>query len=292
LRILSLIILIATATSCNEDVVSSKESLSVEDIFHEVNKSAIDRCAVRDCTCKVKRGKKKYHNEKEIAEKRRQAVFFLEGSSVIDENQSREITNFISQFKKNKNIKITIVGYTDGCGSREYNKSLSSSRAAATAKKIRSILGRPSISIISAGEKSSGHTQEARRVDVIVHTKSAFITRIEKVPADVYLIDASGSMWDGWRDWNDLVNASLKPEGRIYVSMMRGCTNGQSLASISPQSGTEIWYSYWIVLDRMKKGETLAIVSDLKANFPLRHWEHKLIAEKVSKKNIRVVLIQ
>ena len=35
----------------------------------------------------------------------------------------------------------------------------------------------------------SGHSPEARRVDIIIHTEDSFMTRIERIPADVYLVD-------------------------------------------------------------------------------------------------------
>lgn len=95
-------------------------------------------------------------------------------------------------------------------------------------------------------------------------------------------------MWNGWRDWKDVVNASKKPGSRVYLSIMSGCYNGQKLESVTPQGGTEIWYSYWTVLDYMKPGETLLIISDFQSNIPLTSSEAELIRKKVQQKGVRV----
>ena len=119
------------------------------------------------------------------------------------------------------------------------------------------------IDTISGGERSAGHSSDVRRVDVVVHTSSRLTTKIDKIPADYYLIDASGSMWsNGWTKWSDVVNASVKPGSKIYLSIMSGCRNGQSISSVRPQGGTEIWWSYWMLLDKMSPGQTLAIISE------------------------------
>ena len=115
---------------------------------------------------------------------------------------------------------------------------------------------------------------------------------IAKVKADVYLIDASGSLWSGWEGWRDIINSSFRPGSRIYISKMYNCRDGMSLDSVSPAGGTEIWWSYWTVLDKMKPGETLAIISDFDSNYPLQSWEHRSLEKKVREKGVKVVVIQ
>ena len=165
-------------------------------------------------------------------------------------------------------------------------------RAEAVRRYARQVLPKVQVEIVIAGEITDAHTVAALRVDVLIHTLSALRTKIEKVEADVYLIDASGSMWGSWRDWKDVISASVRPGARVYVSMMTGCQNNQNLSTIKPQSGTEIWYSYWTVLDNMKSGETLAIISDLQSNYPLTVSESGQIEAKARKKNINVIVIQ
>ena len=222
-------------------------------------------------------------------------VFFSKDSAVIDRFELLGLKEYLSEnkdLKGTKRPKISLIGYTDGCGAAEYNKRLAKKRADSVKQQILSKFPNANVEIIVGGETTAAHTVAAMRVDVVVHTESALRTKIEKVPADAYLIDASGSMWSDWRDWSDVVNASLRPDAKVYVSMMSGCRNGQSLNSIEPQSGTEIWYSYWVVLDRMKSGQTLAIISDFQSNYPLTAREAERIKAKAKNKNINIVVIQ
>ena len=138
----------------------------------------------------------------------------------------------------------------------------------------------------------SADQQESRRVDIVVHTKKRITTLIDKVPADFYLVDASGSMWDGYRDWTDVVNASVKPGSKVYLSIMTGCHSGQSISSVTPQGGTEIWWSYWVILDKMRPGQTLAIISDLDSNVPLSRREHTMLSDKAQAKGVNVKFIR
>ena len=95
-------------------------------------------------------------------------------------------------------------------------------------------------------------------------------------------------MWEGWRGWQDVVNASLKPGSKVYLSIMTGCSNGTRLSSVTPQSGTEIWYSYWKILEFMSYGQTLLIVSDFESNYSLTRREREIIENRVREKNITV----
>lgn len=250
------------------------------------------RCAVRDCTCRVTRGEVSPANSNTETQTRQQSIYFLENEHSLTNSQKTDIRTFASRFTNEEQVDITIIGYTDGCGTPVANQVLSSNRADVVTAQIRRVLPNAEISVRSVVERASGHSPQARRVDVITHTKSNFTTSIEKVPADAYLIDASGSMWSGWDGWNDVVNASLRPGSKIYISKMSGCHNGMSLNAVEPGGGTEIWYSYWIVLSRISQGSTLAIISDFNANYPLRGWEAQMIEEKVREKQIRVIAIR
>ena len=92
--------------------------------------------------------------------------------------------------------------------------------------------------------------------------------------------------------WGDVV-AHRFPEGsRVYLSIMNGCSSGSSLPSITPNSGTEIWYSYWKILDEMRPGQTLCIASDFVANYALSQGEWREIEAKVREKGVRVQAIR
>ena len=219
-------------------------------------------------------------------------VFFEENSAKIDKFELLSLKQFLNAHKSLKNVSITLIGYADGCGDAKYNKNLAKRRAEAVQHYARQVLPKVPVEVVIAGEITDAHTVAALRVDVLIHTLSALRRKIEKVKADVYLIDASGSMWNSWRDWQDVINASIRPGSRVYVSMMTGCQNNQSLSTIKPQSGTEIWYSYWTVLDNMRPGQTLAIISDLQSNYPLTKGEAVQIKAKAKNKNINVIVIQ
>ena len=260
--------------------------------FSTARADAKSRCAVSHCLCKVYKGKVSPVKLNNKIIKRSHLAYFEEDSSELSDSQASKLLQFAQSHSGSKSVSITLLGYTDGCGSEDYNETLAKERAHAVRQKIKSTVPTAKISIKVIGEKDRGHTASARRVDVIVHTKRSLTTKIEKIPADVYLIDASGSMWDGWREWTDIINASVKPGSRIYLSIMRGCTNGQTINNVSPQAGTEIWYSYWKVLDYMSPGETLLIVSDFQSNYPLTGKEWQLINQKVTQKKINVITIR
>ena len=249
--------------------------------------TAKDRCSVIDCTCRVITEKTNALTFQSSSSSRRQLIYFNEDSDEILTSQKFGLTAFIDKFK-GQYANITLIGYTDGCGGKGYNYGLASRRTQQVKDTIKQDIPYANFNIVIYGEQVSGHSPDARRVDIIFHTKNSLATKIEKIPADFYLIDASGSMWNGWRDWTSVVNASLKPNSKVYVSMMRGCHNGQELSKIMPQGGTEIWYSYWKVLDHMKPGQTLLIISDFDSNVPLSQQGAMLIEKKVREKGIIV----
>ncbi len=252
--------------------------------------SGRDRCRTQDCLCRVYRGELPDFSYNRYEQNRSHEIFFQEGSSTISERQERAISRFISN-QSQLNVNITIIGYTDGCGGSLYNRNLATARARQARDYILSQISQARISIRIVGEATRGHDPNARKVDIIFHTSSTIVTSIERIPADVYLLDASGSMSDKMNLWTRIINASFKPGSRIYLSIMSGCRNGQIIDNVSPQGGTEIWYSYWKVLDYMRPGETLLIVSDFDSNFPLSSSERVSIDRKVTARGITVYTV-
>jgi len=252
--------------------------------------SGRDRCAVRDCLCSVLADDRVERNDQVIRQNRRYGIFFQEDEFEISSYQDVEISNLLS-INNHPHPNITIIGYTDGCGEREYNRNLASNRANTIKLKILEEVPSARISIQVEEEETSNHNPDSRRVDIIFHTLSSLSTSIEKIPADVYLVDGSGSMWEEWGTWRELVNTSFAPGNRIYLSMMTGCRNGQSINSVDPQGGTEIWYSYWKVLEYMEEGETLLIISDFDTDIPLSQYEANLIENKAIGQGVRVKVI-
>jgi hypothetical protein len=245
------------------------------------------RCYIPECLCEVLPGPSSPSKTHKVASERSISIFFKEDQYILGPKQIGELSKFFSKFKSGKN-KISIIGYTDGCGSFQYNKKLSSKRAKEVSLIAKSLLAASPIEKISGGEKSHEHIAGARRVDVIVHTHRLVTTAIEKIPADYYLIDASGSMWSSYRDWNDVINASVKPNSRVFLSITTGCRNGLYMRNVRPQGGTEIWWSYWHLIEKMKAGQTLLIVSDFQSQIPLSRRESWLFRAKLDQAGIIV----
>ena len=252
--------------------------------------SGRDRCRTTDCLCSVSRGRTPTPRQHTVTNERRMLVYFGEDDDELTAAQTSSIISFARGARSNVNV--TLMGYTDGCGTKEYNRALAARRVQQVKAAIQRERPGTKVTVVIGGEQVNHHSSEARRVDIIVHTDVSFTTRIEKVPADVYLIDGSGSMWESRREWTDLVNASLRPGAKIYMSMMYGCYNGQNLDDVNPQGGTEIWMSYYAVLDHMRVGETLLIISDFQSNYPLTSRESALIKQKAKAKAINVITIR
>ena len=251
--------------------------------------SAFDRCEVSHCLCEVEQGTPPEVDLGHGSTPRRTSIYFTENSSIIPTSQTSTLQLIGRSITPSRQpYRITVIGYTDGCGSSQLNRDLAAERVQAVVERIGP--GVHTIRTIIHGEQTTHHSAQARRVDVIVHdTDQSRLTRgIGEIPADVYLIDGSGSMWENWREFTDVVNASYVPGSRIYMSMMTGCRDGQNLDRIRPQGGTEIWYSYWKVLDHMSEGETLLIVSDFDSNVPLTDREEAIIRAKAASRGIIV----
>ena len=121
--------------------------------------SARDRCAVRDCTCRVIPGPKPGEKITTQTVNRRHGVYFLEDSAVIEDKQAGEIKYFVGS--RGDRSRITLLAYTDGCGSREYNISLARKRAHSVRSAIKDIIPNAKVDVKVVGEKTSGHLAEA-----------------------------------------------------------------------------------------------------------------------------------
>ena len=259
--------------------------------FYLAGNGGADRCTTRDCMCRVLPGPVPSNLPKLEEVDRRHSVYFPTGVHEFDTSQKQRLREFLDKMKGLSATSASVMAYTDGCGSSSYNKALANRRLTTALAGVRESFNIRS-KIVHPEAPPLCPLQSARRVDIIVHTQRRMTTTIDRIPADVYLIDASGSMWPTWRRWTDVVNASFKPGSKIYVSKVSGCGNGQRLNSITPSGGTEIWYAYYSIIDKMKAGQTLAIISDFDSDIPIRQWERDLIAAKVKKQGINVVVVR
>jgi len=246
------------------------------------------RCVSSSCLCRVRPGEIPDPVTSLLPSERRVSIYFSEDSSEVTSSQNSKIDRAQGDLSDLNPREITIIGYTDGCGSRDYNTNLARERMETVRDRVRRQFPGRRLRTVVAGEGSRGHDARARRVDIVFHTRRTVTTEIEKIPADVYLIDASGSMWSQWRRWTDVINASFEPGSRIYLSTALRCPGSRSLDNVSPGGRTEIWYSYWTILDYMSPGETLLIISDFDSDIPLTRSESSVISRKVQSRQITV----
>ena len=189
--------------------------------------------------------------------------------------------------------KFYVTGFTDGCGSHDYNKELSRKRADAVARYILSLRADGMVQLKWEGEASGNHMIKARRVDVSVSKKVKQTITPPKIIADFYLIDGSGSMEGSkWQKWIYAVKYWRPAHARVYVSTTDYISRRQDLTSIKPYGGTEIWFSYWVVLDKMSAGQKLIIISDFNSEVPLSPSERTRLEQKARSKGVIVKFVR
>ena len=277
--------------SCNQqevtEVIEVPEELPSSAIFEEAR---IDprRCSYEDCVCSVRipTYRPRYVNG---TTRSWASVFFQEAQYAFPAAYRGSLTNFISP--RINADHVLVVGYTDGCGSYEYNLVLSKNRASVVSNFIRVSGYRNRMTVVGMSEMTSNHSDMARRTDVV----TSYDYRMEVPPpnlvADHYLLDASGSVQD-YSIWVNIIAANKKPTSRLHLSYTRSCDDGTLASSITPNGPTEIWWSYWQVLDKMRPGQTLLILSDFNSRYRLTAAESRAFVEKVQQKGVRVYAIR
>jgi len=249
-----------------------------------------DRCVVENCSVEVKASKVgiKYANKKKVYST---SVHYEEDVFYLDYVLRKRIREFLQKHPNQR--KFVVTGFTDGCGSHQYNKELSRKRASEVARYVLSLRDGAVVSMRWVGEATGEHTIRARRVDLSV-TKSIQEPLVPpKIIADFYLIDSSGSMADGgkWPSWIYAIKYWKPRHARVFVSTTEYVSGGRELANIRPNGGTEIWYSYYQILDKMKPGQTLLIISDFDSEVRLSTREAEMIERKVRAKGVHVKAI-
>ncbi len=249
-----------------------------------------DRCVVENCSVEVNAAKVgiKHVDKKKIYST---SVHYREDVFYLDQALRKRIRDFLEKHPKEKSFVVT--GFTDGCGSHQYNKELSRKRAQEVSRYVLSLRSGSRVTMRWVGEASGEHTIRARRVDVSVTKKVQVPLVPPKIIADFYLIDSSGSMADGgmWDAWIYAIKYWKPKNGRVFVSTTEYVPRGRELANIRPNGGTEIWFSYYQLLDRMKPGQTLVVISDFDSDVELSAREHQMIEKKVKAKGARVYAI-
>ena len=250
----------------------------------EVN-NAQDRCSMQNCMAEVSVSPAPIvWVERTIRETL--DLYYNEDVHIINPHIKRKIDNLLNN---NPHQRIfTITGYTDGCGSHQHNAHLSRDRATEVARYIHSKRPTSIIEVYWEGEASSYHTQLARKVSISFEKHESIPYVPPKIVADYYLLDGSGSMADSWNLWTYAVRYWKPDHARVFVSSDGHFSRGIDLMWIRPRGGTEIWLSYWSILDLMTRGQTLVIISDFDSNVPLSPSERAAIEQKARRKGVIV----
>lgn len=246
------------------------------------------RCAYEDCICTVTIPKYDpvFKNVKTTSG---QSAFFGENESRLSVGEIQKVKSFVL---KNMNAKsILVVGYTDGCGSYDDNKILSSNRARTAYRVVRNLGFKNKIIMSGMSELTSTHEANARRVDILSSDNFTLEVAPPNLTADHYLLDASGSS-KNYAAWVNIIAANRKPRSRLHISYTRKCSNGTNALNINPSGATEIWYSYWQVLDKMSSGQTLIILSDFDSRYPLSFNDSLSLQNKVRSKGVKIYAVR
>jgi len=265
-------------------------TLKVDVEFERIGNGGQDRCCNTGCLARVTPGKRekvaKVKKESQATE-----IYFNKDSSIIQQQGAADLHKFISSTVDNTE-EITVVGYTDGCGTWSYNQKLSMRRAKKVKEKILSINPAASVVLRAAGEISHDHDPKSRKVHVTLTSNIKIYEPPPAIVADVYLIDSSGSISDTqFEMFRRAINYHRPSGSRIYIATTSCVAHKKSFSSISPIGGTEIWYAYWYILDKMKPGERLMIISDFESKYPLTGREQEIIEKKVRDKQVKVNII-
>ena len=258
-------------------------SIEIEELT--VNPS---RCSYEDCLCSVKIPQ--YDPVFKSTEfKTSTSIYFKEAEFSTGEDDDAIVFDFMS---KNQDAeKIFILGYTDGCGDYFYNQALSKQRAKEALRLVRKAGFRRKVIYAGMSELTSTHEPMARRSDIISSKNLVYRVPPPNLIADVYLLDASGSM-DDYDEWVNIIAANKKPGSRLYISYTLSCSNGTPAQEVRPGGATEIWWSYWQTLDKMTIGQTLIILSDFNSRYPLTSRDHDRLTQKAKNKGVKVYAVQ
>ena len=248
-----------------------------------------DRCSMQGCIAEAST-KKPTLKHKTITDILSTSVHYDENEWELSETRKNKIDKFLSKYPAQKTFYVT--GYTDACGSHRYNIKLSQKRANEVFHYVRSKRAGTTIILKWVGEVTHKHTSNGRKVSLAIKKKNKRLVLPPKIIADFYLLDGSGSMSGKWKLYTDAI-AYWRPKGsRVYVSNTGYIPRYQSLKTIVPFGKTEIWFAYWSILDKMKPGQKLIIISDFDSTIPISAREQAMIKKKVHDKGVKVRAIR
>lgn len=254
-----------------------------QDLFVLTSNGA-DRCESVDCLCEIDLPEETSTPDR-LQSVGRFSVYFAEASHELTGADLRIISQKVASFPARGRVIIT--GHTDGCGSPGFNRELAMLRSRQIEGEIRRL--RPDLSIATTfdGEITAQHDEQARRVDVRLDDAPSRGLDLPEYTSDFYLVDSSGSMSSTFPRLMDAIARGMRMSSRVFLSRTVKCKGG-SWRSNPPAGSTEIWYSYWKILDLMSPGDELLIISDFDSTVPLSAWERQVIEQKARMRGVKV----
>ncbi len=192
-------------------------------------------------------------------------LYFRTNSWELSETDLRDLSRFYRGHRRAASV--IVEGHCDIRGSIEENLELGIRRAEGVAHYLNAFGYQGSINSVSYGEENivdSGATQEAHRRNrrVIVIADEQILARaLDLLPAEVYLIDATGSMQGN--KWNTVVGYNYPTGVQLYT--FNGCIGLRrvdAFRDIAPDCGTPLWDSVGRVVSNMQPNTRLTVLSD------------------------------
>ncbi len=192
------------------------------------------------------------------------SIFFSTNSWKLMSEDTDDLRKFGRTLDSRSSL--IIEGRADYRGSEQNNEQLGRNRAEGVADFLQSYT-RGSVDFVSYGEKDSSQDTDDRvkmqrdRVVRIVPNRGLVSRALEVSPADVYLIDQSGSMGEGGK-WKQVQEFSFPSAADVYTfeSPKQNCAT--PLSQRSPGGGTPLYRSLFDVLSSMSGSQTLTVLTD------------------------------
>ncbi|MBW2968292.1 OmpA family protein [Candidatus Woesearchaeota archaeon] len=199
-------------------------------------------------------------------------IYYLTNGWGMTNSDLRDLNRF-SKLHKNATFYL-LEGHADERGTDDYNIELGNNRAKGVAEWLRNFRHVRNIHVVSYGEArpaEEGSNPDAwrknRRVEVI--PLGHLITRgLDLLPADAYVLDASGSMDEYSEDgqtskWRVVQAYDFPDDSSVFIfngcSGLRRVTN---LRRISPDCGTPMWDSVMEVIRSPRAYRRITVLTD------------------------------
>ena len=268
-----------------------------------VDASPENRCQVTHCLCKVSAQvgqnnipetrtfknidtiQNSFQDLRNTCNSKRLTVYFEYDKSTLNSNDRIDISKFIQTNSFAGGFYLE--GFASSSGNVTYNQLLSQRRTQAVAGIIRQSLRRPiRMKAESFGEQYARNQDSGSDRNVTITPIHNFIALLDLKKTDYYLIDQSGSMQ---KYWGQIQNYKFHSrQVQVFLSTVNKCQNGTQLGSINAYGGTHIWYSFWNIIDQMRPGSSITLVSDFQTPVPLNANEWSRIKAKLKAKNIKI----